>query len=143
MIAAGTYQGSLSIGKNLALQGTGAGETTITQAGSRSVITIGSGVSVTIKGVTVTGGYALVCTIPPGGFPTDAIPSGGGGGINNSGTLTLAESAVSGNRGFLGGGIYNAGAATLYHSTVSENREANCGTPSDFDVGGASTTSGR
>lgn len=136
MIAAGTYQGSLSIGKNVALQGTGAGETTITQAGSQSVITIGSGVSVTIKGVTVTGGYALVCTIPPGGFPTDAIPSGGGGGINNSGTLTLAESAVSGNRGFLGGGIYNAGAATLYHSTVSENLQANCGTPSDNDLGG-------
>jgi hypothetical protein len=136
MIAAGTYQGSLSIGKSLTLRGAGASETTITQAGSASVITIDSGVSVTIKGVTVTGGYALTCTIPPGGSPLDAIASGAGGGINNSGTLTLAESAVHRNRGWLGGGIYNAGAATLYHITVSENLEANCGTPSDFDKGG-------
>jgi hypothetical protein len=136
MIAPGTYQGSLSIGKNLTLHGAGAGETTITQASSESVITIDSGVSVTIRGVKVTGGYALVCTIPPGGGPLDAIPSGGGGGINNSGMLTLAESAVSGNLGFLGGGIHNAGAATLHHSTVSENGAANCGTPSDFDRGG-------
>jgi hypothetical protein len=137
MIAAGTYQGSLSIGKSLTLHGAGASETTITQAGSESVITIDSGVSVTIKGVTVTRGYALTCTIPPGGSPLDAIASGAGGGINNSGTLTLAESAVHRNRGWLGGGIYNAGAATLYHSTVSENLEANCGTPSDFNVGGS------
>jgi hypothetical protein len=136
MIAAGTYQGSLSVGKSLTLHGAGASDTTITQAGSESVITIDSGVSVTIKGVTVTGGYALTCTIPLGGSPLDAIASGAGGGINNSGTLTLAESAVHRNRGWLGGGIYNAGAATLYHSTVSENREANCGTPSDFDAGG-------
>ncbi len=137
MIAAGTYQGSLSIGKNVTLQGAGAGETTITQARTDSVITIDSGVSVTIKGVMVTGGYALTCTIPPGGSPLDAIASGAGGGINNAGTLRLVESAVHRNRGWLGGGIYNAGAATLYDSSVSENREANCGTPSDFDRGGS------
>jgi hypothetical protein len=146
LIAAGTFDGSLTIGKSVTLIGAGANQTTITQSGSDSVITIGSGVSVTIKGVTVSGGSAVVSNL-------DCI--GSGGGINNSGDLTLRNSRVSDNsaagfgggiannstgnlnlygtlvngndvfcagvNGAVGGGIANAGAATLYASTVSRN----------------------
>ena len=47
-----------------------------------------------------------------------------GGGIINSGTLTLTNSTVSGNTAGLsdGGGIFNSGTLTLTNSTVSGNR---------------------
>jgi hypothetical protein len=146
MIAAGTYNGSLTIGKSVSLLGAGADETAITQSGSNSVLTIGSGLMVTIEGVTVSGGQAVISA---------ADPLGSGGGINNSGNLTLRDSRVSDNSaaGFgggiannstgnlklygtlvsgnnvfspgpnpaVGGGIANAGTATLYGSTVSRN----------------------
>jgi hypothetical protein len=146
MIAAGTFDGSLRIGKSVSLIGAGANQTTITQSGSDSVITIGSGVSVTIKGVTVSGGSAVVsnldCIGSGGGINnsgdltlrnsrvSDNSAAGFGGGIANSstGNLTLFGTLVSGNdvfcagvNGAVGGGIANAGTATLYASTVSRN----------------------
>jgi hypothetical protein len=49
-------------------------------------------------------------------------PAGSGGGIANEGTLTLANSTVSGNSaGGFGGGIANLGTLTLTDSTVSGN----------------------
>lgn len=45
-----------------------------------------------------------------------------GGGIHNSGTLTLTSSTISGNTaGVAGGGIFNAGILTVTSSTISEN----------------------
>jgi CSLREA domain-containing protein len=46
-----------------------------------------------------------------------------GGGIYNLGTLTLANSSLSGNRNadYSGGGIYNEGDLTVSHSNLSEN----------------------
>ena len=64
-IDAGTYDGSLSIGKSVTLVGAGADQTTITQSASDSVITITAGVSVTIKAATVRGGHAVVDTPQP------------------------------------------------------------------------------
>ena len=46
---------------------------------------------------------------------------GDGGGVFNSGTLTLRNSTVSGNGASGGGGIANSGTSTLTHSSVSEN----------------------
>ena len=48
---------------------------------------------------------------------------GGGGGIINSGTLTLTNSTVSGNRGAFGsgGGIENGGTANLFNATIANN----------------------
>ena len=49
--------------------------------------------------------------------------TGSGGGIDNeSGTLTLTNSTISGNSAKDGGGIVNAGTLTLTNSTVSGNR---------------------
>ena len=44
-----------------------------------------------------------------------------GGGLSNSGTLTLRDSTVSGNTAGLGGGLSNSGTLTLTNSTVSGN----------------------
>jgi hypothetical protein len=53
----------------------------------------------------------------------------GGGGIENFGTLTLTSSRVSGNTTFDGGGIDNGGTLTVTSSTVSGNTAS-------FDGGG-------
>ena len=45
-----------------------------------------------------------------------------GGGIGNAGALTLDRSAISGNIARSGGGLYNTGTATLTNSTFRENR---------------------
>ena len=55
-----------------------------------------------------------------------------GSGIDNSGTLTLADSTVSNTSG---SGIFNSGAATVINSTVSSNTGSGYG----GDRGGRST----
>ncbi len=69
---------------------------------------IGSTVSLAIKKVTVTGGNE---------------PTGKGGGIFNSGHLTITDSVITGNRAdFDGGGIFNKGdTLTLIRTTISLN----------------------
>ena len=52
-IAAGTYQGSLVIDKDIALDGAGAADTIITADTGQRVITTASGVSVLLKAVSV------------------------------------------------------------------------------------------
>jgi hypothetical protein len=103
-IAAGTYVGGFTVDKNVTLRGEGADQTTITGGGR--VVTVASGVSATIASLTITGGDSFF-----------------GGGIGNSGTLTLTESTVSGNTAFFGGGIlnFNGGTLTLKESSVSGN----------------------
>lgn len=58
-----------------------------------------------------------------------AVLCSGGGGIWNSGTLTMQNSSVSASTADWGAGIYNRGAPTLTHSTVSGNSAG-------FDGGG-------
>ncbi len=60
---------------------------------------------------------------------TGAIVCSGGGGIWNSGALTMVNSNVSENTADWGGGIYNRGVPTLTNSTVSGNSAG-------FDGGG-------
>ncbi len=146
-VAAGTYDEHLSVpgagtATSLRLQGAGAGTTTIDGTSSGTPLTIGFGVSVTVKGVTITNGGAPTRFGAPGiandgGRVTlrKSVVSknvGFGGGILNegegldngpNGRVTLVESTVSGNHGDEGGGILNENNATLTlkHSTVSGN----------------------
>jgi len=113
VIEAGTYDGPLTIGTSLSRLGAGAAQTTIpVPPGGGTVITVDTGVSATVKGVTVSGGSS----------------SYGGGIVNESGAaLTLKEVTVSHNSAQIrGGGIYNGAGATLTadDSTLSGNTAA-------------------
>jgi hypothetical protein len=107
-----TIVSELDITGSLAITGGGASTTIID--GNKSVrpnsrvLVAGSGITVSISGVTIRNGGT----------------GGVGGGIFNAGTLTLTNSTVSGNNADGdGGGIYNAngGTATLTNITVSGN----------------------
>ena len=80
---------------------------TIDGAHSFAVFTVDGSTTATLSGLTI----------------TDGSSSGGtGGGIFNSGTLTVSASTLSGNSAFGdGGGIYNAGTLTVSASTLSGN----------------------
>lgn len=97
--------GQLVITKTLTISGPGANLLAISGKNSSRVFYITS--IVTISGVTIKEGSA---------FP--------GGGIYNSGTLTLINSTVFSNAvniPSVGGGIYNSGTANLINSTVFSN----------------------
>jgi hypothetical protein len=136
-LAAGSYQlsstaGALEITANVTIDGLGPSQTTIdqTHAGDR-VVTI-SGGTVAISGVTITGGTLQGAAGKSGS--TTRAGEAEGGAIDNAGTLTLADVAVSGNTATggtgatnngggdgEGGGVYNTSALTLIDSTISHD----------------------
>jgi hypothetical protein len=75
---------------------------------TESVIVIADGATVTIKDLTIRHGN-----------PQDHLRVGGG--INNSGTLTVERCLVTKNNASTGGGVHNAGTMTISNSTVSNN----------------------
>jgi hypothetical protein len=120
-VAAATYTENLTINIIVKVIGSGASTTIIDGGGVRSVVTISNTTAhVTLSSLTIRNGKAT-----------------SGGGINNSGTLTLTNSTVSGNsapipciRLFMvcisrgtasGGGIYNSGALIISDSIISGN----------------------
>jgi hypothetical protein len=106
MVAGATYTEHLAIGFGLNVIGAGANTTIIDGGGSGGVVTISSTAHVSLSRMTIRNGKAV-----------------DGGGINNSGTLTLNNSAVTGNlAGQWGGGIYNKGALMIAKSTLRGNR---------------------
>jgi hypothetical protein len=118
IIGVGTFNEDLVIGKNVVLKGYGSATTTIQGTGSGRVIRVNSGYTVTIQHVTITGGNQT------------GYASGGGGGIRNSGDLTLTHSIVSGNYGEpKGGGIANDSGAGLeiFRCKISGNETYHAG----------------
>ena len=103
IVGAGT-RGTLTI--------TGPGATTLTISGNNGVsgrnfhiLSIDTGGDLSISGVTFSG----------------AQTTGSGGAIENSGTLTVSDSIISGNSGNDGGGITNWGTLTVINTTISGN----------------------
>src|SRR5262249_23591996 len=76
-----------------------------------SVFTIDGRANATLAELTITGGNSGPL---------------GGGGVHNSGLLTLSGCTLSGNYGDFGGGLLNLGEATLTNSTSTGNA---CGGP--------------
>src|SRR6476660_5200244 len=109
--------GALAIGHTLTISGPGAANLTVSGNNLNSVFgvdtPVGSNSSVTISGLTITGGK--------GGAP-------GGGGIiaNNVDTVTLTDDNISGNQATVrtnnaggGGGVYvNGGTLVIDNSTI-------------------------
>ena len=106
--------GELLITDCLFINGPGATNVAVNGNAASRVFNIGSGITVTIAGLTITNGAANAGA-PPG--------DRGGGIFNDHSTLTVSNSALSGNSAtFAAGGIYNDhGTLTVSASTLSGN----------------------
>lgn len=111
-ICPGTYEGTIGIGKDLSLIGAGADDTRLVTSDNESLASVRANVIVTIEGVTLSGGR--------GSLDDEGIRRGGG--ILNSGILTLTGVAVTDNRANLGAGVYNQGQARLTLDGVTIRR---------------------
>ncbi len=114
-----TDNGPLVISQDLTISGPGAANLAISgglpSANACQVFVVNAAVTATISGVTIENGIcnSAICL--------------SGGGIQNSGTLTVSNSTLSGNSGGIyngnaGGGIFNdGGTLTVSNSTLSAN----------------------
>jgi CSLREA domain-containing protein len=123
--------GDLNISGELTIGGAGASTTFVsaTSLGDR-VFNLASDATVTLSGLTITnatsGAMLNSGTLTARGIAVSmnsTDPASPGGGIQNSGTLTMTDSTLNGNRaGTDGGGIFNSGTMTLANVTMSSNR---------------------
>jgi hypothetical protein len=102
-----TLSTELVIDKNLTITGPGVADLELSGNMVTRVVNVASGATVSISDLTITKGGAV----------------SDGGGINNSGSLTITRVAVTNNKSTRGGaGIYNAGPAlTIVNSSISGN----------------------
>jgi CSLREA domain-containing protein len=115
--------GEIVINRNLTITGPGASLLTISGNNQSRVFNISSGFNVTLSGMTISNGSA-----------------GDGGGIQNSGTVTITNSIISNNSANLGGGgIFSNGTLTLTNSTVSNNSGGDFGGGGIKNFGGTAT----
>ena len=117
-LPAGTYllNSQLVMTKDVHLWGAGADRTIIDGNHTHRVLDIASSASADIANVMIQNGKGEQSLVVTSHYH--------GGGIHNHGTLTLRNSALSGNLANSiqqphGGGIYNAGMATLVNVTIS------------------------
>lgn len=116
-IGAATYQENLSIPFNLTLNGAKAATTIIDGTQTANVFTVGAGIHLTLSNLTIKNGVGY----------------SGGGGVNNSGTLTVNQSNFYVNTANSGGAIFNTGTVTISGAIFSGNspyffgHSASCG----------------
>jgi hypothetical protein len=129
---------TLSIGKNLTIDGTGK-NITISGGTTFTVLTVSSGVSLNLNGLTISNGHGAqgggifnnggALSIANSTFSSNTVSGGTGGGIfNNGGTVRISNSTFSGNTAGQGGGIYNnSGTVNITNSTFSTNSATSTG----------------
>jgi len=131
--------GELLIDKNLVIRGPGANRLAVSRGSGASDFSIfhiaSSDITSTISGLTISNGKSPA---HGGGILNSGVltvrdctisgnsaspASGGGGGINNNfgGLLTLINCTISGNTALDGGGIFATGMATIINCTISGN----------------------
>jgi predicted outer membrane repeat protein len=116
LIAPGIYPARLTIrGKTLTLQGAGSDVTVLDGEHVGRVLFVAWDATVTLRALSVRHGRATDAAVPRG--------EGGGIFIATGGTLTISESAITGNTaaGQRGGGIANRGMLTISQSQISGN----------------------
>ena len=117
----------MAVTKNLTLAGARANSTVPDGKQLGTVVTVGTGVTATLTGVTIRGGTGTAMTI-------QSTPALAGGGVLNQGTLRLSHDTLTGNHiiatatgtdsaAAIGGGAFNAdgGTLTVTHSTITGN----------------------
>ena len=150
-VPAGTYTltgGQLTISRNVSIDGAGATATTIAGGGTARIFSVSAEATLTLTGVTVSGGNATTDTANPYGgnilvltggrlfvlaarVTGGSAPSGGGGIALRGGLVAaVAYSVIDNNTtGGAGGGILaeppagsaGAGALTMFDSTIAFN----------------------
>lgn len=113
-----------AIARNVHITGPGASSLIVSGNNSVRPFTINSGQTVTISALTIANGRDVAQ----------------GGGIRNSGTLTLNNCAVTGNTAPQGGGIENDGTLTMTNCTVSNNTQTGTGFGGGMAIFGPTTT---
>jgi CSLREA domain-containing protein len=146
----GLTDGQILIAKDLTIEGPGVPQLTVARIGCQScsdpgfrVFAVGQ-VTAALSGMKITNGLSTELGTQGGGvyntgtltlhaveISGNAVPFSPGGGIGNVGTMTLSSSLVSGNRSLACGGITNRGSLTIINSTVAANDA--------FSVGGICT----
>jgi len=123
MVAPATYTENLTIRKNLKIIGSDAATTIVDGGGVGTVFSVCGIISCTIT-PNKTHAALSKLTIRDG-----SGPFGAGGGVSNSGILTVTYSTISGNSAGNGGGIFNNFGATLTitNSTISGNSATGTG----------------
>jgi predicted outer membrane repeat protein len=160
--------GALTITKGVTITGPGAANLTIDGNGLDRVFVVGKvftqdlGLSVSLSGLTVTGGSAAfgggllnfgTLALTDCGVRNNAATANGGGGLYNDGALTLTGCTFSGNTtqgstSTAGGGLSNTAAGTVTASdcTFADNTAAGSGPAAGSGAGlansGALTISG-
>jgi hypothetical protein len=96
-----------TINQNVTIEGLGASTLAVSGNNQSGIFAINSGTQVSISGLTIEDGNA---------------GSGSGGGINNSGALTVSNCTITSNSAGGGGGIFNIhGTLTVSNSTLADN----------------------
>jgi hypothetical protein len=128
--------GELQVGPGVAVKGPGAGRLSVSANHASRVLEVLPGAGVALSGLTITGGLASAQG------PDALAVRGGGIYVDQGASLTLTDSAVTGNTAStstavgLGGGVYNAGTLTLEGDTVANNTaNAGPGTSDGSDYG--------
>jgi hypothetical protein len=123
-VAAGIYYELITINRSVMIRGAGQESTVVDGSHSGTVLTIVSG-TVIVQGVTIQHGNGLGGGIWNSGTLTvknSMVTRNFDSGIlNASGTLIIQNSTVTGNGAFDGGGIWNSGTLTIKTSTVAGN----------------------
>ncbi|HSH04841.1 MAG TPA: hypothetical protein VLL52_20175, partial [Anaerolineae bacterium] len=101
--------GDLNIKDDLILLGAGIDETIVTGNGGDRLWQVGVDVVVTVQDMSWQGGNATLLASP------------NGGGVKNQGDLRLINVIVANSQGVCGGGIYNSGQLTLAYTKVVTN----------------------
>ena len=135
-----TLGSELTISQNLTLTGAGSGDTII----QASTVAPGSAGEATSRVFNITGGnnVAISDVTIRHGKASGLFPANQGGGIFNSGTLTLSNVTVASNTSAKDGGgiLIVGGTATINNSTVSGNTAASDG-GGIVNIGTATVTS--
>ena len=123
----GTLALSESAGPEM-IDGPGGGLVTVSGGSTVGVLSVASGVTASIAGLTITGG----------------LTASNGGGIDNSGTLTLANDVFNNDGAvYYGGAVYNETGGTLtVTNTTFSNDLANYGLGGAIDNAGTLTVTG-
>jgi CSLREA domain-containing protein/uncharacterized repeat protein (TIGR01451 family)/prepilin-type N-terminal cleavage/methylation domain-containing protein len=135
----------LDLKTNISIQGPGANVLTVRRktTGDTLVFLARDLTTTTISGLTISNGRAgiansgnmtvLRCAIADNFLTPDVQPSSGAG-INNTGTMLIQDSTISGNTAYSGGGILNVGldsarpaSMTLRNCTISGNKATGVG----------------